>query len=623
MRILNLVAGLGLAMWTSCAAEPDNPITSEVSDEVVSATTYAGDCTPDMRAVLDKSRRYERAIVGSRAFEQCVDQGVRNGVAIWTGAAVGPYHADSGDPFETSSVDWQVRQALSIARATNDVHMTCTGGGPAANAWAAIGWYENTQPEAMQWSGWLAGVVAGPKTDTIPWAQIAGSISHTAMQWHGYGPLQSMPGIVGGCIEGVLERSHDACGNADVCGGGASIKLLDGYGGTTCSCTTDAGQASTRLANAFTHVTTTANTPAWGGYTELDDARLNWQPGAIVQFLHVYQPAGTPGAYLGRGAYASYDAYSGRWRIYPARGTMPVGTGFFVRVGRGFVHEATAANALNPFISRFDNIFSNTNGSAMLQVSPLSTGTPNPHPIGTFFDATTNRWTVFNQDLAPIPAGAKFAISIENERNRGLHYAHAVTTANRNAYGATMLTSALLDGNPNARFLATPNGKRGPVWNAEEYGAWYDGYHWWLYSERDGAASANLTLGTVFDIEVLRDELHRVVRVAEASYGADTGIDVQPRDLIHIQAVQRLQAHYEYSSVNPLGEPVVHSQYALVTSLPWGSLLGWLSGEGYFPVGEEKWRMGPAAYQRLYLIANDSVPFDGAGYFSAEVTVFR
>lgn len=609
----------------------DSVDTSTTEDEIVtSSTIYDTDCTTEMRTVLDKARRFERAILGSRAYEQCVDAGMRNGVAIWGNAFTGPYRVVASDPFATSSLDWQIRKVLSITRATNDTKITCTGGAPGANAWSSIFNYDITEPEAMRFTTWLADVVAGPKTDTVPYAQLAGEISHEALHWHGYDHVwpagsgnvldNGIPYIVEGCIAGVLERSHAACGNADVCGGGDSVLLVDNYGSTSCTCTPSVASAGWRFSGAFTHVTSTGNSV--GAYTELNDPRLNGHPEAVVQFMHVYAPYGTAGAYLGRGAYAQYEASVQRWRIYAARGAMPVGTGFFVRVGRGFIHEANGNNALNPYITKFDNIFSNGNWSAMLQVSAVGNGA-NPHPIGTYYDATTNRWSVFNQDLATIPAGTKFAISVENERNRALHYSHLVTTANRNAYGATMLTSSMLDGNPNARFLATVNGKRGPVWNPEEFGAWYDGYHWWIYSERDGVASSNLTLGTVFDIEILRDEIHRVVRVSESSASVDSGIDVQPKDLIHIQAVQQIQPAPGGSLVDPMGYPYTYSSASPIPSAPRGMLLGWLTGEGFFQIGEEKWRMGPTSSQRLFLRANDSFPGDGAGFFSAEVTVFR
>src|SRR4051812_17727842 len=121
-----LFASLGLVVCAGCAADSADDETSETTAAVISGTTgYAGDCTTEMRAFLDKSRRHERAILGSRAFEQCVDQGARNGIALWPGASVGPYQRCAGDAFFTSSLDSQIKQALSIARATNDVAMTC------------------------------------------------------------------------------------------------------------------------------------------------------------------------------------------------------------------------------------------------------------------------------------------------------------------------------------------------------------------------------------------------------------------------------------------------------------------------------------------------------------------
>jgi len=62
------------------------------------------------------------------------------------------------------------------------------------------------------------------------------------------------------------------------------------------------------------------------------------------------------------------------------------------------------------------------NGSSTAQLTvtqsynpPGSRGVYNNHPIGVFYDRTVNKWAVFNQDRAPMPAGASFNVLLGGE----------------------------------------------------------------------------------------------------------------------------------------------------------------------------------------------------------------
>jgi hypothetical protein len=46
-------------------------------------------------------------------------------------------------------------------------------------------------------------------------------------------------------------------------------------------------------------------------------------------------------------------------------------------------------------------------------VTQLWTGVYNPHPVGVFY--TGGKWTIFNEDLAAMPVGAKFNVLVINQ----------------------------------------------------------------------------------------------------------------------------------------------------------------------------------------------------------------
>lgn len=100
--------------------------------------------------------------------------------------------------------------------------------------------------------------------------------------------------------------------------------------------------------------------------------------------------------------------------------TMPAGAAFNVQVIRrdmnAFVHTATASNTSKNWTRIDDPVASDQNALvfAMPVILPGDEAVYNSHPMGVWY--TKNRWTIFNQDMAPMPEGAMFNILILYER---------------------------------------------------------------------------------------------------------------------------------------------------------------------------------------------------------------
>ena len=84
-----------------------------------------------------------------------------------------------------------------------------------------------------------------------------------------------------------------------------------------------------------------------------------------------------------------------------------------------FVHVATASNLgagnCDDQCTEINNPMINGNENAILIVTQLyqnSTEVYNPHPIGVWYDESTDRWNIFNEDETDIPENAAFNVLV-------------------------------------------------------------------------------------------------------------------------------------------------------------------------------------------------------------------
>ena len=160
-----------------------------------------------------------------------------------------------------------------------------------------------------------------------------------------------------------------------------------------------------------------------------------------------------------------------------------------------FVHRATDGNSRANYTVLSDP---STNGDpdAVVLAEPSGSYERN---IGVWYVPGENKWSIFNQDLATMPAGATFEVIVPPADEGFVHRA-----ATSNIVGnATYLDDPLLNGGPDADVSVTPNwnpGGSGGIYNDHPVGVLYDEDvdRWFVYNE-DGA---RMPRGTAFNVAV-------------------------------------------------------------------------------------------------------------------------
>ena len=152
---------------------------------------------------------------------------------------------------------------------------------------------------------------------------------------------------------------------------------------------------------AFIHNTT-------GGASHvsvIDHPTLNGQPNARV---FVTQRNNGVANLHPVGVY--YVTGSSKWAIFNQdSAAMPAGAQFHVVVdNRGFIAEAAAPTAPTGNNFGIDHPLTNDEPNALVFSTPLWTGVYNPHSIGLWY--FVNNWRIYNEDLAAMPANAKFHV---------------------------------------------------------------------------------------------------------------------------------------------------------------------------------------------------------------------
>jgi len=160
-----------------------------------------------------------------------------------------------------------------------------------------------------------------------------------------------------------------------------------------------------------------------------------------------------------------------------------------------FVHRATEKNCRGDYTYISDpNI--NGDSNAVVLASPTAVY---GHNIGVWYEPVANRWAIFNQDRAPVSAGATFEVEVPEASEKFIHRASLLNTAGNYTY----LDNQLTNGEPDAVLSVTQNWNPGGgtgVYNNHPVGTLYDAkVDKWAVYNRDGAP---IPEGAAFNIAV-------------------------------------------------------------------------------------------------------------------------
>ncbi|MGI8910319.1 MAG: ArnT family glycosyltransferase [Rubrobacteraceae bacterium] len=172
--------------------------------------------------------------------------------------------------------------------------------------------------------------------------------------------------------------------------------------------------------SVFTHRATSGNIS--GNWTYIYHPSANDNPDAVLSVTPNWNPGSEGGTYNDHPIGVWYDANAQRWAIFNQDlARMPEGAAFNVEVLDSsdssesvFIHRATADTISNDS-TYIDDPLTNGDPDTVLSATPNwnpggEGGTYDDHPVGVWYDASRQRWAVFNQDLARMPEGAAFNV---------------------------------------------------------------------------------------------------------------------------------------------------------------------------------------------------------------------
>jgi hypothetical protein len=163
-----------------------------------------------------------------------------------------------------------------------------------------------------------------------------------------------------------------------------------------------------------------------------------------------------------------------------------------------FTHTAKPAN-INGHITYIDHPLLNEKPTAMFSVTALRKDVYNDHYIGVYYEE--GRWTIFNQDMNAMPAGAKFNIHVLLDADTD--FQHTAAPGNIYSTSKTQIDNPRLNGRANAQFIVTQNWSLGNTYNNHPIGVEYDNAaNKWRIINVDGAV---MPAGAGFNIHITHD----------------------------------------------------------------------------------------------------------------------
>ena len=169
--------------------------------------------------------------------------------------------------------------------------------------------------------------------------------------------------------------------------------------------------------------------------------------------------------------------------------------------GTKFLHIANSANVTSNWTD-IDHPLLNNNPAAVFIVTqnwnpPGSAGVYNNSPIGVWYNTSTLKWAIFNENLQTMPIGASFNVFIPDASNTFVHTANSANIVNN----TTILDHPSLNNNNSVRVFITQNwNPPGSIstYNPSEVGVTYTLFKWRVFNQDLSAMPENASFNVFY-----------------------------------------------------------------------------------------------------------------------------
>jgi hypothetical protein len=235
---------------------------------------------------------------------------------------------------------------------------------------------------------------------------------------------------------------------------------------------------------------TASQTNTKGHILKIDNPLCNGNPNAVVFAMQKY------GNYNANEIGVWYDGSS--WTVFNQnRQPLPLGCKFNILAfenpsGNVFTHTTQTSNIAG-HVTTIDNPQTNGKGDIIAIVSQ-NYGKYNTSPVGLWWN--NGKWTIFNQNFSPMPAGTKFNVLVlkgDVARKYGEFTAIAsqqkTEVSNRKMPHLMSIDNSAANNNINALVFTTP--KWIGTYNVHPVGVWYSGGRWTVFNENQQEMKLN------------------------------------------------------------------------------------------------------------------------------------
>ncbi|WP_290699623.1 cadherin repeat domain-containing protein [Lacinutrix sp.] len=258
----------------------------------------------------------------------------------------------------------------------------------------------------------------------------------------------------------------------------ATVTASNSEASTTSSITVNVNDISDVI---FTHIATADNSS--NNNTYLDHSDLNGNPEAKIVINHNWSPNSV---YNDNVTGLWYDSTQEKWVIYneDISVSMVINSAYNVFIskdGDAITHVATDGS----FISTIDDDRINNNPDTVLIISNYfnPNGIYNNNNTGVLYDASINKWRIFNQAGTAIPVNAAFNIILKSDNATELvHVTSSASILAAEVQQASAIDDILLNSNPDAKFVIT-HVADGGVFLDKTLGLYNTGTFWTMFTE--------------------------------------------------------------------------------------------------------------------------------------------